>query len=73
MLKRWNESEPVRLWLYGLAVPVVGLLGVYGLVTQQEAAAWLLVVAAALVPTAEGIRARVSPAASSDHAPEHRA
>lgn len=62
MLTRWRNSEPVRLYVYGLVAPVLGVLLVYGLVTEEEAAAWALVLGAALIPGAELARRRVSPA-----------
>lgn len=37
-----------RRWLYRVAWSVLGLLGVHGLVTGEQLAAWLLVAAAVL-------------------------
>lgn len=41
-------TRPVRLWLYGIGVAAFGVLFVYGLVSLEQTAAWLLLVGAAL-------------------------
>lgn len=48
-LARWRQTEPLRLWLYGIAVPIVALLVGYGLLTGHLAGLWLAVVTAALL------------------------
>lgn len=69
MLKRWKESEPVRLYLYGLLVPVLALLIAYGLIAAEDAPLWAALVTSALVPTgAELARRRTTP-----YTPTHRA
>ena len=57
------ESEPVRRWLYGLAVPVVALLVLKGVLTQEEGIYYLTIGAAFLVVPVgvEAARARVTP------------
>ncbi len=45
-LERWRQTEPLRLYLYGITVPVLGLALVYGWVTTDQAGAWLGVAAA---------------------------
>lgn len=49
LMTRWRQTEPVRLWLYGMAVPIVAVLVGYGLLTGQQAGLWLAVVTAALL------------------------
>lgn len=68
MLTRWTTNEPLRLYLYGLLGPVLGLLILYGLLTAEQAAAWGLLLAAVLVPTVEAARARVTPTTSAKQA-----
>jgi len=61
---RWRDTEPVRLYLYGLLGPGAALAVLYGLLSAEEAAGWLVVGASALgigVPVVEGVRARVTP------------
>src|SRR4051812_34082749 len=49
LLERWRVTEPVRLWLYGAAVPLLLLLVGYGIVSDHLAALWLAVVQAVLL------------------------
>jgi len=63
---RWRDTEPVRLYLYGLLVPAAGLAVLYGLLSAEQAAGWLVVAGAALgvgVPAVELARSRVQPLA----------
>lgn len=46
ILERWNDAEPLRLRLYGVTVPLLGVALVYGWVTTEQAGAWLAVAAA---------------------------
>lgn len=56
------RSEPVRVYVYGLAAALVALLVVYGVLDGAQAAVWLAVVTAVVsVPLVEGARARVTP------------
>ena len=56
------EREPVRLYLYGLAVPLVALLVGTGVLDSDASSLWLGIAAAVLaVPSVEGARARVTP------------
>lgn len=48
-LERWRVAEPVRLWLYGTAVPLLALLVGYGVVSDHLAALWLAAVQGLLV------------------------
>lgn len=60
----WQETEPVRLYLYGVLVPLVALLVALGVVQTDQALLWLAVGAAVLgVPAVERARSLVdSPA-----------
>lgn len=49
LLTRWRQTEPVRLWLYGIAVPLLALLVGYGFLTEHALALWLAVFQAALL------------------------
>jgi len=49
LVERWKDTEPVRLWLYSVIVPVVALLVGYGLLSTHQAALWLAVAAGALL------------------------
>lgn len=56
------RSEPVRVYVYGLAAALVALLVAYGVLDGGQAAVWLAVVTALLaVPAAEGARSMVVP------------
>lgn len=48
-LTRWRQTEPLRLWLYGVTVPLVALLVGYGLLSGHLAGLWLAVATAALL------------------------
>lgn len=48
-LQRWQETEPLRLWLYGTTVPLLGAAVVYGWLTTEQLAAWLPVAAALFI------------------------
>lgn len=62
MIRRWNRTEPVRLYAYGLVGPLLALALLYGLVEADKVAAWAALAAAVLIPSTEATRARVSPA-----------
>ena len=68
MIGRWRDSEPLRLYLYGLVGPLLALAVVYGLLDAREVAAWAAVAAAVFVPGVELARQAVTP-----YRPEHRA
>ena len=56
------RREPVRAYLYGLAVPGEALAVSYGLVNDSNGALWLgLAAALLLVPGVEAARQRVTP------------
>jgi hypothetical protein len=60
LLSRWQQSEPIRLYLYGLLGAVLPLLTIYGAMTGEAAALWGAAAAAALgVPATEGLRSQV--------------
>jgi len=65
-LKNVKETEPVRLYLYSVLVPVLGLLVLKGVLGSDEMAAYLAVGGAVLgVPAIEKARAKVdSPSTS---------
>jgi hypothetical protein len=48
-LDRWRDTEPLRLYLYGITVPVLGVAVVYGWVTTEQLGAWLAVAAALFI------------------------
>lgn len=48
-LSRWRQTEPLRLWLYGVTVPLLAALVGYGLLTGHQAGLWLAVLTAALL------------------------
>jgi len=60
----WKDTEPVRLYLYGVLGPLVALLVALGVIQADQALLWLAVGAALLgVPAVERARALVdSPA-----------
>jgi hypothetical protein len=56
------RRNPVRAYLYGLAVPAEALAVSYGLVNDSKGALWLALAAAVLlVPGVEAARQRVTP------------
>lgn len=58
------RREPVRAYLYGLALPGEALAVSYGLVNHTQGALWLgLAAAVLLVPGVETVRAKVTPTA----------
>lgn len=53
--------EPVRLWLYGLIAPVVALLVLQGVVSDEAAPLWIALATAVLTVTgAEAARSKVT-------------
>lgn len=48
-LQRWQDTEPLRLYLYGIVVPLLGAAVTYGLLTTEQLGAWLAVAGAALL------------------------
>jgi hypothetical protein len=57
----WKDTEPVRLYLYGVLGPLVVLLVALGVVQADQALLWLAVGAAVLgVPAVEGARSLVT-------------
>jgi hypothetical protein len=56
------KTEPVRLYLYGLAAPVLALLVYFGLVSTDAVPLYLAVAGAVLlVPAVESARSAVVP------------
>lgn len=63
-MRQLLSREPVRVYLYGLALTLVALLVAYGVVDAERAPLWLAGLAAGLsIPAIESARARVSPVA----------
>lgn len=61
-LATWLHEEPVRVYLYSVAVAVVALLLALGIVSGSLVPVILSVVSALLaVPGTESLRSRVSP------------
>lgn len=61
-IRRVAASEPVRLYLYGVGLAVIGLLAGYGLIEGAEITLWAALLVALLgVPAVESARARVTP------------
>lgn len=55
-------KEPVRLYMYGILVPLAGVLVFYGLLTEQSAPLWIALLNAVIgVPAIETARSLVSP------------
>lgn len=48
-LERWQNTEPLRLYLYGITVPLLAAAVVYGWVTTEQMGAWLAVAGALFV------------------------
>jgi len=48
-LERWRQTEPLRLWLYGIAVPLLAALVGYGLLADAHSVLWLAVLQAVLL------------------------
>lgn len=44
----WFTSRQGRMWLYGIALAIGGLALIYGIVTGEQLAGWLAVIAAIL-------------------------
>jgi hypothetical protein len=60
-LRRLIESEPVRLYLYGVLVVALAVLVSYGALTADRAALWGSLAGAVLaVPVTEGLRSQVT-------------
>jgi len=61
------KNPAVRLWLYGIAMAGFGVMGVYGLLSSEQIAAWgllasaLFAVAAANTPRTPGRHAAETP------------
>lgn len=69
-LKRWNELEPVRLYLYGVVLAGIALAVTLSLLTAEEALAWGAFGAAVLgVPAVEVARSKVTPVSGSVRSP----
>ncbi len=59
-LRRWRLTEPVRLYLYGVALATLALLSGVGVLTSTTAPlVGALVVAVLAIPTTEVTRASV--------------
>lgn len=64
LLERWKQTEPLRLYLYGITVPLLGVALVYGWVTSEQLTAWLAVSAALFIGSSaagELARRKVTP------------
>lgn len=60
LIKNMKETEPVRLYLYSVLVPVLALLVMKGVIGGDEMATYLAVGAAVLgVPAVEKARSKV--------------
>lgn len=57
----WLALEPVRTYLYSLALGVLALLNGYAIVSEEHAVLWANLLAVVLVPAVEKARARVRP------------
>jgi hypothetical protein len=40
-LEHWNQTQPLRLYLYGITVPLLGVALVYGWMSAEQMNAWL--------------------------------
>jgi hypothetical protein len=69
-LERWSETEPLRLYLYGITVPVLGVAVVYGWMSTEQLGAWLAVAAALFIGSSvagELARQKVTSPATLEH------
>ena len=59
--KVWKESEPVRLYLYSVLVPVLAFLAAKGVITGEDVLYYTAIGAAALgvAPAIEKVRSMV--------------
>lgn len=59
--KAWKDSEPVRLYLYSVLVPVLALLAAKGVITNEDVAYYGVLAAAVLgvAPAVEKVRSLV--------------
>lgn len=48
-LRRWQDAEPLRLYLYGITVPLLGAALAYGWLSTEQLGAWLAVAGALFV------------------------
>ena len=48
-LERWQRTEPLRLYLYGITVPLLAAAVTYGWLTTEQLGAWLAVAGALFV------------------------
>jgi len=48
-LERWQQTEPLRLYLYGITVPLLGAAVVYGWLSTEQLGAWLAVAGALFI------------------------
>ena len=61
-IRRLRASEPVRLYLYGVGLAVLGLLVAYGIVAAAFLPLWVALLVALLgVPATEAARRAVRP------------
>jgi hypothetical protein len=64
LLERWKQTEPLRLYLYGVTVPLLGVALVYGWVNAEQLGAWLAVSGALFIGSSvagELARRKVTP------------
>lgn len=54
VFERWNDTEPLRLYLYGITVPVLGVCVVYGWLSTEQLGAWLAVAGAVFLAAGLG-------------------
>lgn len=57
---KWVPSPAARLWLYGIAIAVAGLLVGYGILTVEQGGLWLAVIGA-ILGTGNAVAARNVP------------
>jgi hypothetical protein len=63
-LGRWQETEPLRLYLYGITVPLLAAAVTYGWLSTEQLGAWLAVAAALFIGSSvagELARRKVTP------------
>lgn len=44
----WSKTEPVRLWLYGIAAPLAAIGVGYGVLSDAQASMWITLAGAVL-------------------------
>lgn len=60
LIRKWKESEPIRLYVYGLVGPGIAIAIAYGVVSHERAAGLVALLTAVLVPGVELARSKAT-------------